>query len=157
MIYVFDSDSLINLFKHYYREQFPSLWEKFDVLIEEGDILSVREVFNEISERDDHLSKWAKSNKSLFPEPNNSEMAHVASIFSVSHFQAIVRKQEILKGKPVADPFVIAKAWAFGNNGCVVSEEYKKPNASKIPNICERFGVNCVNLEKFMKLESWKF
>ena len=33
MKYVFDSDSLIDLFWHYYPERFPTLWEKFDTLV----------------------------------------------------------------------------------------------------------------------------
>ena len=53
MKYVFDSDSLINLFRHYYPERFPTLWEKFDALVEEGKIVSVREVFNKIGNRED--------------------------------------------------------------------------------------------------------
>ena len=48
MKYVFDSDSLINLFRHYYPERFPTLWEKFDALVSGGELISVREVYNEI-------------------------------------------------------------------------------------------------------------
>ena len=157
MIYIIDSNSLINIFKHIYRKRFPSFWEKFDGMVEEGEIISAREVFNEISEHSDDLAKWAKSNKSIFKPPNNIEMDYVTKIYSVKHFQANVRKQEILKGKPVADPFVIAKAWALGENGCVVTEERKKSNAAKIPNICDHFDVSCINFEEFMEREKWEF
>ncbi|GAH81232.1 unnamed protein product, partial [marine sediment metagenome] len=33
MIYVFDSDTLIDLFRHYYLERFPTLWQNFDNLV----------------------------------------------------------------------------------------------------------------------------
>jgi len=68
----------------------------------------------------------------------------------------LIRKKEQLQGKPVADPFVIAKAQALAE-GCVVTQEIKKPNAAKIPNVCEHFGIPCLNLEAFMENEKWRF
>lgn len=156
MIYVFDSNSLIDLFKHYYPSRFPSLWEKFDNLVKAGKITSVREVLNEISQRDDRLSEWTKNNKLLFPVSSPAELGVVADIFLNSHFQANIRKQERLQGKAVADPFVIAKARTI-IDGCVVTQEILKENAAKIPNICQAFNVPYMNLEGFMEQESWQF
>ncbi len=111
MKYVFDSDSLINLFRHYYPERFPTLWEQFDALVSGGELISVREVFNEIGSSEDSLGTWAKEQKNiLFLETTVEEFKFVAEIFQVRHFQAMIRKQERLKGMPVADPFVIARA-----------------------------------------------
>ena len=31
MKYVFDTGEFINIFRHYYRDQFPSFWEQFDL------------------------------------------------------------------------------------------------------------------------------
>ena len=39
----------------------------------------------------------------------------------------------------------------------VVTMESLKPNAARIPNICEHFGVRCMDLEEFMEAEGWKF
>jgi len=47
-MYVFDTNCFIVLFNHFYLDRFPSLWERFDNLILDGDIISVREVYNEI-------------------------------------------------------------------------------------------------------------
>lgn len=60
-----------------------------------------------------------------------------------------------MQGKPVADPFVIAKAKVV--EGIVVTQEEYKPNAAKIPNICEELAVSCVNVEGFMEKEQWRF
>lgn len=155
MIYVFDSSTLIDLFRNFYQKRFPSLWEKFDQAVKAKSIISVREVFNEIEQRDDRLSEWAKNNRDFFQPPVPEELVFVAEIFAVSHFQSLVRKQERLQGKPVADPFVIAKAKVL--RGCVVTEEDKKPNASRIPNVCEHFAVECLTLEGFMERENWTF
>lgn len=155
MIYIFDSDVLITLFRNFYRSRFPSLWQKFDACVIDGRIISVREVMNEIESRDDQLSKWAKQNREIFTQPSSEELAFIAEIFKVPHFQMLVRTEERLKGKPVADPFVIAKAKII--QGCVVSNEKRTPNAAKIPNVCDHFGVDHINLEEFMERENWTF
>jgi len=155
MIYVFDSDALIDLFKNFYLNRFPSLWERFDQVVKESKIISVREVYNEIKGRGDRLSQWAKEKQNLFQESSPEEFAFVVEIFKVPHFQSLVRKKERLQGKPVADPFVIAKAKVL--KGCVITQESKKPNAVHIPNVCEYFSIDCLNLEGFMEREDWTF
>jgi hypothetical protein len=155
MLYIFDSSSLINLFRHYYPKRFPTLWNYFENSLASGNIISVKEVYNEIQGQNDKLCAWAKTNSSIFLEPTEEEMLFVVDIFRIPHFQAIVRQKEIFSGKPVADPFIIAKAKA--SNGSVITEEQKKDNAAKIPNICAHFHIECYNLEGFMEKENWEF
>lgn len=156
MRYVFDSGPLIDMFSHYYRQRFPSLWQLFDTMIERDLITSTREVFNELTtNRDDYLSNWCNEQRQFFVIPNEAEQAIIRDIFSNQHFQGVLRKKERLSGKPVADPFVVARARSIG--GCVVTTEKYRPNAPKIPNICEAFDVECANLEEFMEREEWQF
>ena len=54
-----------------------------------------------------------------------------------------------------ADAFVIAKAFVV--QGTVVTMEGIRPNAVKIPNICQRFNIPCMSLEEFMEGEGWVF
>ena len=82
-------------------------------------------------------------------------MQFISAIFSIQHFQTLVRVQSRLEGHPCADPFIIAKAEFI--DGCVVTEETLKPNAAKIPNVCERFEIDCTNLQGFMEREGWTF
>lgn len=35
--------------------------------------------------------------------------------------------------------------------------ELLKPNAAKIPNICDHFKIPCMTLEQFMEAEGWVF
>jgi len=156
MIYVFDSGPLIWMFRYYYPERFPSLWIEFDELIASQRIISVKEVSRELEGQDDLLSDWVKDNGDVFQPPNQSEFSLVANIFKIPHFQGLIRKQERLQGKPVADPFVIAKAGSI-DNGCVVTTEKHKKNASQIPNVCEHFSIPYMNLEQFMEKENWTF
>jgi len=156
MIYVFDSSPLIVLFRHYYPDRFPSLWENFDALVLERRIVSVREVRKELEGYGDRLSDWVKGHREFFLTPTTDELNFVNEIFKITHFQMLVRKKERLNGKPVADPFVIAKA-KIQEEGCVVTQEVKKPNAARIPNVCEHFDIPCLNLEAFMENEKWRF
>jgi len=160
MIYVFDSDTLINLFRYYYTDRFPSLWENFDALVLKHRIISVREVKNELAGHGDRLSTWVRDHGEIFLTPTIDELTFVAEIFKVRHFRMLIRKKERLQGKPVADPFVIAKARALEEaleRGCVVTQEAKKPNAARIPNVCKHFGIPCLDLEAFMENEKWRF
>lgn len=155
-IYVFDSGPLINLFRHYYRNRFPSLWDQFDQMVVDGRITSTREVFNELKGHEDDLADWCKENRQLFVTPTADELAVVQDIFTVEHFQAMIRKKERLQGRPVADPFVIARARCL-DRGCVVTTENNNPNAAKVPNVCQHFGIDWTNLEGFMEREDWRF
>ena len=158
IMYVLDSSALMHLFDYYYESRFPTLWELFNQGVDCGQFTSVREVRNEI---DGHYNKerkinlWARDNSKIFTTPSENEMLLVQDIFKIEHFQAIISRRNLLAGKPVADPFVVAKAKFI--NGVVVTIEANRPNGAKIPNICECFNTKCLSLEEFMEAEKWRF
>jgi hypothetical protein len=156
MIYVFDTSSFSEL-KHFYPGVFKSIWAGFDDLVQQQRLISTREVWNEIQRgnADQHTNTWLKGRKEIFTTPDGVELQFVTKIFQVRHFQGLIGEQQRLKGTPVADPFVIACAKI--RNGIVVTEERLKPNAAKIPNVCEHFGIPCVDLETFMHQQDWSF
>ena len=156
MLYVFDTSSFIIL-KHYYRPTFESVWLGIEKLAADGLLISTREVFNELQNYNDadYIQNWAKNYKGIFATPSNDELAFVATIFQVSHFKALIGAKSVLKGIPVADPFVIAAAAIKG--GTVVTQEKLKPNAAKVPNVCDHFGIHWTDLEGFMKEQNWSF
>jgi len=156
MIYVFDTSSIRSL-QHFYPSVFKTIWGGLDTLIQQQNLISTREVWNEVERQNisaDVLA-WAKQNKQIFTTPSTPELQFVATIFQIAHFQNLIGEQQRLKGTPVADPFVIACAKIKG--GTVVTEELLKPNAAKIPNVCAHFNVPCIDLEKFMQQQGWTF
>lgn len=155
MIYVLDSSVLSALHRNYYRERFPSLWERFDYMTAQGAFTSTREAFREIEDLGGAVGEWAEQHAELFVTPDAKEGAIVAQIYRVTHFQANIEKQKILNGGKNADPFLIARASVL--SGAVVTMEKLKTNAAKIPNICQHFSVPCMDLEKFMEQEGWTF
>ena len=155
-MYVFDTSALSELFGSYYRSRFPTLWELFDELVEDGSITSTREVAREIKQysRGD-LEEWTQENRNVFSTPTAAEAEFVRKIYQVKHFRQNIELKKIQKGGLNADPFVIAKAAV--NDAMVVTLETEKPNAVRIPNICEHFEIQCINLEDFMEEEDWEF
>lgn len=156
MTYAFETSSFSVLFKHFYRKRFPSLWNRFDILVDNAQIASTREVSREIKDSSlENLRKWLNDHQSLFTTPTAEEGAFVTRIYATPHFQQNIEQKKIWKGGKNADPFVIAKAAVSGYT--VVTEESLKSNAAKIPNICKHFGIQCITLEQFMEKENWKF
>ncbi len=157
MIYVFDNSSLSNL-KHFFPEVFKSVWIGLDDLIASDQLISTKEVWRELQNGNPtgHVNDWLKQRKHIFSTPTNEELRFVAEIFRIRHFQTLIGEKQRLKGTPVADPFVIACAKARAN-GVVVTDESRKQNAARIPNVCEHFGIPCINLREFMQQQNWKF
>jgi len=153
-MYIFDTSSFIEIF-NFYPKRFPSLWNEFDELVSKKRILSVKEVFKEINERNDLKTEWAKRNNKIFLEPDEKEASFVVEIFKIKHFQSSLEEKKRLIGGNFADPFVIASA-KIREYTVVTQEKYKK-NGTKIPNICEYFNISCLNLEGFMEKEDWQF
>jgi hypothetical protein len=156
MVYVLDTNSL-RILQNYYPDRFPSFWTKFDDLVLDGQVVSPREVSKELELqfRKEWFRDWVSRNKSLFVVPGPDETQMVAQILAIPHFQTIVGRKQILKGSPVADPWIVACAYV--REGTVVTEEVNTPNAARIPNVCEHFGVPFMNLESFMDELGWTF
>ncbi|GAF78905.1 unnamed protein product, partial [marine sediment metagenome] len=117
MIYVFDTSPFSTLFRNYYKERFPTLWNHFDDLVGDGRIVSTREVKNEILVGPiADLRDWVTRNREVFTTPTPEEGEFVSQIFSIRHFQQNVELQKLYTGGMVADPFVIAKAAVEGGS-----------------------------------------
>ncbi len=153
---VFDTNSL-RVFGNYYPESFPTFWEDVEKLVTAGLVLSVREVAKELEFQSvsEHLDSWADGHAGIFAPPSEGEMVFVAEIFKVRQFQQLIGEKQRLRGYPVADPFIVARAKAI--DGVVVTEESHKPTAAKIPNVCEHFGVKWTNVKGFLEAQGWRY
>ncbi len=145
------------LLESYYPSRFPSFWRAFGLAVERELITSVSEVRKELEQGNTapHIDDWMEANPSFFRDPGEAELIAVQTIFSVPHFQGLVGLRQMQAGAPVADPFLIAAAMVVG--GCVVTEERHKPNSTKIPAVCDHFGVRYTNLEGMLIELGWSF
>ena len=154
-MFVFDISPLSVMLKHYYQSRFPSLWIDFERLINFGEVISVSEVLHELERGPLSGNQWVNANKSVFMIATVGEASFVRGIFTTSQFRGQLKEKDIEGGSPFADPFVIAKAAV--NFGIVVTLETWKPNSASIPNICDHFGIPCINLEEFMSRVCWRY
>jgi hypothetical protein len=155
-MYVFDTNVFYAL-GHYYPSRFPSVWARLEDLINDGAMQSVKEVLREIEGNCpfESIEGWAKTHRAIFKPPSEQEMQFVASLFQKKQYQGFVKRQNILKGLPVADPFVIAAGKISG--GRVVTLESQTAEGARIPAACRDYGVKCIDLEQFLERESLKF
>ncbi|MEK7486744.1 MAG: DUF4411 family protein, partial [Planctomycetota bacterium] len=90
-MYVFDTNSFIELFGRYPKDCFPSLWNKFEALIQEKRLFSIEMVRQEILTDKPLFSDWLESHKELFLEPTTDEATFVGKIFQIKSFQNLVK------------------------------------------------------------------
>ncbi len=170
--YVLDTGFFI-ISRDYYPETFPSFWKKLNEAVSQEIISSVEQVRAELEQykgEQEHLANWISNNRNIFTNPTPEEQNVVRGIFQNREFQTLISKKQTMKGNPVADPFVIAKAIA--NQSIVVTREKPAPTrkagnkkkrkeeiqgAYKIPDICKHYNVECVLPQKFMEQQRWNF
>ena len=158
--YVIDSCSLIDLNKYSPIDVFPSLWEKLSSLINQGFLVAPKEVFKEITERDDELAKWAKRQARLFIEPTENHVKIVREILEKHNSMVDADR------KNDADSWVVALAVDLKNSPqrqiipvkiVVVTEEKIKGNQIKIPLVCQEYDIEAINIMKMIRTEGWTF
>jgi hypothetical protein len=155
-LYIFDTNVFITL-GYYYLKRFPTIWARIDTLADDGKLISVREVRRELDliGSSDHVNEWVRRYRHIFVIASDEECGIVASIFLNGQYRGLVRRKNILKGSPVADPFIIAAAKT--RNGIVVTEESAKSKGARIPAVCNELGIKCINLEGFLEEQGLKF
>ena len=148
-VYLLDTNTF-RVFAHYYPDAFPSFWADLETLVDNHLMLSCSEVYKEIDyeTQEEHLLEWAENHTGIFEYPSGEEMQAVAEIFKIKHFQQLIGEKQRIRGRAVADPFLVAKG--ICSAGTVVTEEGYKPNSAKIPNICEHFNVRCIKAREFL-------
>lgn len=155
-MYILDSNSF-RVLEGYYPQTFQTFWDQFNELVRSGRAGSVEEVRKELDQRAarQYLLDWLEANKRIFVPPTPEDMAFVARIFAIPHFQQLIGTKQLARGDPVADPWIIARASSIA--GTVVTEEKLKPGGAKIPNVCDHFGVECISLEQMLQREGWQY
>lgn len=151
--YIFDTGVWVVLFRHYPESTFPGLWKNFNWMISEKRILSSSEVMRELKSYEDVVYQQAQNVDHVFSKPSTEELKIIKDL--VNKYKNLVSARNINNGWPVADCHVLALAKA--TTGIVVTVEQFKPNSQKMPNICEKLGIGCLDLHKFFEQEKWKF
>lgn len=144
--YIIDTCSLINASKNYpmNKKTFEHIWNRFNSLIEDGYLVSIEEVKDEI--KDDDLLQWAKTHKKFFRPLNKNTQQKAREI--LREFPSLIQIKSTSNSN--ADPFIISNAIEL--EAAVITEESGKgrENIPNIPNICKRYNIKCINLLSFL-------
>lgn len=145
--YAIDACSLINAAKNYSlkKSTFAPIWKKVTGMIAAGTLISTVEVRDEL--KDDDLVEWSKRNSQLFL-PLTEEVQRKATAV-LQDFPTMIKMKST--GNSNADPFLIATAALEG--ATIISDERLGDETSgdyHIPNVCRRYGIDCINLNDFL-------
>jgi hypothetical protein len=161
IVYVVDS----NFFIQAHRESYPldiafSFWNKVKQLADEGKIISIDKVKNEIYDRNDALEDWCKAN---LPEDFFKDSSIVMAEYGQVSAWAYSQNRHYLPNAlnefldaDEADAFIVAYVLADINNRVVVTQEKSESNRKnkvKIPEACNALNVRYINtLDMFREL-----
>ena len=152
-LYSIDTSCLINAWnKTYQPDLFPSIWEHIESLWCNGTIAITEQVFHEIARKDDAIHAWCQERKDLFLTIDDA-LQDKLTLLMTNHERIAATGD----GRNFADPWVIALAQTFSPALTVVTEEDKgKETNPKIPYLCDKEGLNCINFNMLLRATSWR-
>ncbi|MEA2019966.1 MAG: DUF4411 family protein [Campylobacterota bacterium] len=144
-LYLLDSNIFIEAKNRYYGMDFcPAFWDFLDAQIIKTNIVSIKDVYTELTKGTDDLGQWIKERKdSGFFLPVEDEETQMEFMKIVQYVSDHYSQEEANRFLNVADPWLIAKAKVL--NATLITQEVLAPSNTrkvKIPNICQQFGVN---------------
>jgi hypothetical protein len=153
--YALDANTFIQAKKDHYRfEVVPGFWQWLDWAHEIGVIRSIAAVRKELLERDDRLSKWVRTRKTLFVVNHDArtlDSARQLAAWAAKTFEPYHQAEFFA----AADYFLVA--YAHAHHCTVVTHENRKPGRIKIPVACDEMGVKCMSPFDMLQKENARF
>ena len=151
MAYSIDSSGILDLFRYYPPDVFPTIWTQIDGAVSTQAILAVDEVYRELEKKDDVAFQWLKARRAIVIDLDTDIQKAVAALLAVHP-----RLVDTRKNRSSGDPFVIALAQIRGLSvvtGEKPSGVLAKPN---IPDVCTALKIPCLNVLSMFRKEGWK-
>lgn len=158
-----DSSAFIDLHKFYGQQLLPDLWTELEKLFTDGNIISHKIVFDELTtnaKKPSNLSKWVKQRRKYLIDIAGNQVQYVADI--VNRFPRLIDPNQ---EKDQADPWIIAlvlerktqnKLFSTTQNIAIVSQENKQ-SSIKIPAVCKHYNIGHLDLQEFFDYNNWHF
>ncbi len=156
--YLFDSNIFIQASRLYYQFEFCQVFWNWIKTLNPNGMLSIMEVYNELTVGDDQLKDWIKPQKMSFVNFDAVSAQYLSII------EEILRKDNIEPSKikefldqKRADAFLLA--YAKAHNCVVVSHEVSiskikiKSHKVQIPNVAKDLGVQVITIFDLMRCE----
>jgi hypothetical protein len=151
MSYSLDSSGILDLFRYYPPDVFPTIWTQMEAAASGGIVFAVDEVYRELERKDDTAFRWLKARRSMIVAIDTEIQKRVAAILA-----AHPRLIDTRKNRSSGDPFVIGLAQARRLSvvtGERASGVIAKPN---IPDVCTALGIECMNVLSMFRNEGWR-
>ena len=158
-MYLLDANIFITAKNDAYGLDFcPAFWDWLLQSHSRELLGSIDAVKNELLDRQDELTRWAREAPAdFFQQPTSSVLEVLKQI--TNHIEAKDSpRAEKTRFFSKADPFLIAHAKA--GNHVVVTHEKAVPADSqkiKIPNVCSAFGVECRSIYDVIRASNARF
>ncbi len=147
--YCIDTSAIVTMWREHYRPQnFPTVWRFMGLVIDEGELVAPREVYDELQEGRDGLFEFVRRKQSKFVKDLDEEQIKLMFEIKARFPQLSDDKKTI----PDADPFVIALARQKGWR-VVTSESDRSP--IKIPAACKHYGIPYLSPADFIAEKKW--
>ena len=156
MSFCLDTNVFIQAHRVRYPMDFaPGFWDGLVTAAQSGELLSIHEVYSELSKSTDDLAAWAKTHRTLIFKNNNDPATQQAMVRVGVEIEARVpkytepAKEAFLSG---ADPWLIAFCLAHGHT--LVTEEVGDPRQItkvRIPDICAPLRVSTVPMVAMLR------
>jgi hypothetical protein len=141
---MFDEDRPSN------KKNFPGIWENVSDLILKGEIISHREVYEEIMAGPyDELIEWARQHKTAFAHYEFVREGEIIAEMGRKGFSDFVHQR---KEKYNADPWLLAQAKRLKLK--IITQE-KKKGIADLPRACDEFGVPYLDVFGLIKEKEW--
>ena len=143
--YIIDTCSLINASKNYNinKKVFEEIWKKFDEMINEGLLISISEVKDEIKDND--LLKWSCGYSNFFVPITKEIQDNVKMV--LKDFPLLIKIKSVANSN--ADPFIVAAAIEM-NAIVITDEKISGGDNPHIPNVCKKYDIECISLLDFI-------
>lgn len=152
MQYSIDTSALMDAWSRWYPpDLFPSLWGRLEQSTDDQQIVASEEVRNELERKDDDLFAWVSSRPKMFLELD--DYTQVAASEILGEFPKMVDERT---GKSMADPFVIAVARVH-DLAVVTGEKGGTVQRPKIPNVCDHYGLRCIDIVSLIRELQFQF
>jgi hypothetical protein len=149
--YSIDSSGILDLFRYYPPDVFPTIWAQMDAAVANKTILAVDEVYRELEKKDDVAFQWLKARRTIVVDIDVEIQKAVASLLAAHQ-----RLVDTRKSRSAGDPFVIALAQTRGLSvitGEKPSGVLTKPN---IPDVCVALNIPWMNVLSMFRKEGWR-
>lgn len=150
--YIVDTDVLIGFNDSIPMDVYETQWKLIGESIEKGKIVICEAVFNEIK-KSVELKQWLNNYKDLISLCYKNNVLVEAKVI-INEYPKLI---DVNNPSDQSDPYVIALAKLNGFT-VLTNEKYSEGGKkTKIPYICKKMSINCINTHDFYRIENWKF